>query len=126
MPALASPIGATVSCDLVMTPEDMLRRHGRKWRCAVGRGGVRNDKREGDGATPDGAFPLRRALYRADRLPAPICVLPAAPLAPDDGWCDDSADSAYNRTVKLPYGGRHERLWRDDGLYDVIVVIGHN
>src|SRR5262245_46992771 len=126
MPALANPISATVSRDLVVTPDGVLRRHGRQWRCAVGRGGVSGEKGEGDGATPAGRFPLRRVLYRADRLPAPVCVLPAAALAPEDGWCDELADAAYNRQVKLPYAARHERLWRDDGLYDVIVVIGHN
>ena len=126
MPALADPAGATASRDLVVTPDGVLRRHGRQWRCAVGRGGVRNGKREGDGATPAGRFPLRRLLYRPDRLPVPACALPAGPLAPDDGWCDDPADAAYNRPVKLPYGARHERLWRDDRLYDLIVVLGHN
>jgi L,D-peptidoglycan transpeptidase YkuD (ErfK/YbiS/YcfS/YnhG family) len=98
------------------------------WRCAVGRGGVRPDKREGDGATPAGCWPLRRVLYRADRLDAPVvgCGLPAAEIGPDDGWCDAPADARYNRPVRLPYPGRHERLWRDDGIYDVIVVLGHN
>lgn len=94
--------------------------------CALGRGGVRPDKREGDGATPVGAFPLRRLLYRADRLPRPRTDLPAAEIGPDDGWCDDPADRRYNRPVTLPYPARHERLWRDDGLYDLVVVLGHN
>jgi len=98
----------------------------RTYRCALGRGGVRVDKREGDGATPVGRFPLRRVLYRPDRLSAPRTRLPVAPLASDDGWCDDPADSQYNRPVRLPYAGRHEELWRTDALYDVIVVIGHN
>ncbi len=87
---------------------------------------MRVDKREGDGATPVGHFPLRRLLYRPDRLSAPITRLPIAPLAPDDGWCDDPADAQYNRPVRLPYAARHEELWRTDALYDVIVVIGHN
>ena len=87
---------------------------------------MRVDKREGDGATPVGRFPLRRVLYRPDRLSAPITRLPVAPLAPDDGWCDDPADAQYNRPVRLPYAARHEELWRTDALYDVIVVIGHN
>jgi L,D-peptidoglycan transpeptidase YkuD (ErfK/YbiS/YcfS/YnhG family) len=98
----------------------------RTYRCALGRGGVRADKREGDGATPVGQFPLRRVLYRPDRLSAPTTRLPVAPLAPDDGWCDDPADPQYNRPVRLPYAGRHEELWRADAIYDVIVVIGHN
>jgi L,D-peptidoglycan transpeptidase YkuD (ErfK/YbiS/YcfS/YnhG family) len=87
---------------------------------------VRVDKREGDGATPVGRFPLRRVLYRPDRLSAPITRLPVAALAPDDGWCDDPADPQYNKPVRLPYAARHEELWRADALYDVIVVIGHN
>jgi len=99
---------------------------GRRMRCAVGRGGIVRDKREGDGATPLGRWPLRRVLFRPDRLEPPETRLPVAPLSPADGWCDDPGDSAYNRPVRLPYPGRYERLWRDDGLYDVIVVLGHN
>ncbi|MFO1152572.1 MAG: L,D-transpeptidase family protein [Rhodospirillales bacterium] len=94
--------------------------------CRLGRAGIRVDKREGDGATPAGLHPLRRVLWRDDRLSPPATGLPRQPIRPDDGWCDDPADAAYNRPVTLPYPGRHERLWRDDGLYDVIVVIGHN
>lgn len=107
-------------------------RHGRLvWpggeaACVLGRGGVRADKREGDGATPVGRFPLRRVLWRADRLSRPATALPTAPIATDDGWCDDPADPAYNRPVKRPFAASHEALWRDDGVYDVIVVMGHN
>jgi L,D-peptidoglycan transpeptidase YkuD (ErfK/YbiS/YcfS/YnhG family) len=96
------------------------------WPCAIGRSGVTGDKREGDGATPVGCWPFRRVLYRPDRLAPPVTALPVAPLAPADGWCDDAADPRYNRPVRLPYPGRHERLWREDGLYDVIVILGHN
>jgi L,D-peptidoglycan transpeptidase YkuD (ErfK/YbiS/YcfS/YnhG family) len=92
----------------------------------VGRGGVRHDKREGDGATPVGCWPLRRVIYRPDRLAPPACALPSTPMGADDGWCDDPGDSAYNKQVQLPYPGRHERLWRDDGIYDCLVVLGHN
>jgi L,D-peptidoglycan transpeptidase YkuD (ErfK/YbiS/YcfS/YnhG family) len=112
--------------DVVVTPAGVTFRAGRRVRCALGRGGIREGKREGDGATPVGRFPLRRVLYRPDRLPPPASRLPTAALTPDDGWCDDPADPRYNQPVRLPYAGRHERLWRDDGLYDVIVVIGHN
>ncbi len=100
---------------------------GGRVRCALGRGGIRQDKREGDGATPVGRFPLRQVLYRADRLPEPPrCGLPSRPIGPDDGWCDDPADLRYNRPVPLPCPARHERLWRDDTLYDAVVVLGHN
>lgn len=100
--------------------------NGLKVPCVLGRGGIRRDKREGDGATPVGEFPLRRVLWRADRLERPETILPCQPIAPDDGWCDESADPAYNRPVRHPYPASAEHLWRDDPLYDVIVVIGHN
>ncbi len=98
----------------------------RLWRCAIGPAGVTADKREGDGATPLGCFPLRRLLYRADRLARPETALPVTPLVPEDGWCDDPHDAAYNTQVRLPFAAGHERLWRDDGIYDAIAILGHN
>lgn len=98
----------------------------RSFRCALGRAGIRGDKREGDGATPTGRFVLRRVLYRPDRLARPRTGLPVDAIAADDGWCDDPADPAYNRPVRLPHAGRHERMWRDDSAYDLVVVLGHN
>ena len=92
----------------------------------LGRGGVRGDKREGDGATPIGRFPLRLVYWRADRVAEPVTALPKQAIRPQDGWCDDPADAAYNRPVALPHPARHEKLWREDGVYDLILVIGHN
>jgi len=97
-------------------------------RAAIGRSGVTkaSDKREGDGATPLGCYPLRRVLYRADRVEPPQTALPSRPLLPDDGWCDAPEDPAYNRPVRRPYPASHEALWREDELYDIILVLGHN
>ena len=95
-------------------------------RAALGRGGVRANKQEGDGATPSGLLPLRRVFYRADRVSPPVCAVPIEPLAPDDGWCDDPDDTAYNRKIRVPYSASHEELWRADNLYDVIGVLGWN
>lgn len=97
-----------------------------RWRCALGRSGIRHEKREGDGATPAGRFALRRLLYRPDRLAPPTCILPTAALTPSDGWCDDPAEIAYNRAVALPYPASCENLWRNDTVYDLILVVGHN
>lgn len=99
---------------------------GREFAVSLGRAGLVADKREGDGGTPVGAWSLRRLLYRPDRLPAPVSALPVAPIAPDDGWCDAPDDPAYNRPVKLPYPASHEVMWREDHLYDLVVVVGHN
>lgn len=98
----------------------------RHWRCALGASGINTTKREGDGATPAGRFALRRLLYRPDRLSRPLCNLPTAALTPNDGWCDDPADPAYNRAVTLPYPASCETLWRDDGVYNLILVVAHN
>lgn len=96
--------------------------------CALGRGGVVAAalKREGDGASPAGVWPLRSVFYRPDRRTPPVTRLPLAPLARDDGWCDAPDDPCYNRLVRLPHAAHAEALWREDGLYDLIVVIGHN
>lgn len=94
--------------------------------CALGRGGIRAGKREGDGATPRGQFRLERALYRRDRLARPQTGLPLAVTAPGDGWCDAANDRNYNRPVRHPYPASAEHLWRRDGLYDAVVVIDYN
>ena len=92
----------------------------------MGRSGVKADKREGDGATPAGTYPLVSVLYRKDRVNPPISHLPVRALAPNDGWVDEPADAKYNRLVELPYPASAEELWREDELYDVLVVIGYN
>jgi L,D-peptidoglycan transpeptidase YkuD (ErfK/YbiS/YcfS/YnhG family) len=114
--------------DIVVTSDGFLKHGGLHFRCALGKGGVKPeaDKREGDGATPLGRYVLRQVYYRADRLAAPQTRLPVQALTTKDGWCDDPADLAYNRHVLLPYAAGHEKLWREDHVYDVIVVLGHN
>jgi L,D-peptidoglycan transpeptidase YkuD (ErfK/YbiS/YcfS/YnhG family) len=109
-----------------VSQDGLVRLRGEVFRCALGRAGIRVHKEEGDGATPAGLLPLRRLLYRADRLPTPDCTVPVEPIGPRDGWCDESGDPSYNRQVRLPYGGRHEELWRTDPLYDIVGVLGWN
>jgi L,D-peptidoglycan transpeptidase YkuD (ErfK/YbiS/YcfS/YnhG family) len=93
---------------------------------ACGRAGVRADKREGDHASPAGTFPLLYGYYRPDRVAWPKTDLPLTGLRPNFGWCDAADDPHYNTLVTLPYLASAELLWRDDGLYDLIVVIGYN
>ncbi|MEK7246059.1 MAG: L,D-transpeptidase family protein [Pseudomonadota bacterium] len=95
-------------------------------RCALGRSGVTAEKHEGDGATPAGVLPLRYVFYRLDREAQPATRMAVRAIAPEDGWCDDPARPEYNRLIRSPFPGRHETLWREDGLYDLIVVLGWN
>jgi L,D-peptidoglycan transpeptidase YkuD (ErfK/YbiS/YcfS/YnhG family) len=107
-------------------PDGLMRFCGQIFRARFGHGGISGHKREGDGATPAGLLPLRRVLYRADRLGRPLARVPVEPLAPNDGWCDESGHADYNRLITLPHPARHESLWRDDGIYDVVGVLGWN
>lgn len=103
-----------------------LRAAGHVYDCALGPSGVRAEKREGDGGTPAGVYPLRAIWYRTDRLPQPASTLPQHGIERDDGWCDAPADPNYNRPVKLPYRASAEKMWRDDSVYDLVVILGHN
>lgn len=98
------------------------------WRllCAIGRSGRRARKREGDGASPIGVWRLQCAYYRADRLMRPRSRLSIRAIRPSDGWCDAAGDRNYNRLIRHPYPASAEHLWRADGLYDIVVVLGYN
>jgi L,D-peptidoglycan transpeptidase YkuD (ErfK/YbiS/YcfS/YnhG family) len=125
--ALSGVAGASPSSvDVVVTPDGLAAVGDARLRCAIGAGGIRTDKHEGDGATPAGSWPLREVFYRADRLARPNTRLPVRPLRSFDGWCDAPGDPQYNKLVRLPYEASAERLWRKDGLYDLIVVVGYN
>lgn len=101
---------------------------GHEVRCALGKTGVTpaGTKREGDGASPIGVWPIRQVFWRSDRLARPETALPIDALIPEAGWCDDPGSPFYNLPVLLPFPLSHEKLWRDDALYDVIVVLGYN
>jgi L,D-peptidoglycan transpeptidase YkuD (ErfK/YbiS/YcfS/YnhG family) len=94
--------------------------------CSLGRSGASCLKREGDGATPRGAFLLRRIFYRQDRLPPPRSGLAARALRDQDGWCETVGDRNYNRLVRIPYATAHETMRRADHLYDIVVETSHN
>jgi L,D-peptidoglycan transpeptidase YkuD (ErfK/YbiS/YcfS/YnhG family) len=95
-------------------------------RAAVGRTGVAAVKKEGDGATPAGTYPLVSGFYRADRMAPPRSGLSMRALSPNDAWVDEPADRNYNRLITLPYPAHSEPMWLDDAVYDLLVVIGYN
>jgi L,D-peptidoglycan transpeptidase YkuD (ErfK/YbiS/YcfS/YnhG family) len=93
---------------------------------ALGRSGIKANKREGDGATPRGAFRLKRLWWRADRHARPPTLLPVRRIGPHDGWCEDPFDRHYNQPVTVPKGSKADRLTRKDSLYDFIIELDHN
>ena len=113
-----------------MTPYDMVltrqgvRYLGQMWPCTVGKGGIRADKREGDGATPVGMHRIVGVLYRPDRIAKPSDW--AVPIRPGDLWSDDTGQDDYNLMVRAPYNHSHENLRRADPLYDIVLVTDWN
>lgn len=105
----------------------ILKFGSKTYRCALGKSGVADEKKEGDNKSPAGRFGLRSIYYRYDKLRQPIySKVPLFATLKEDGWCDDPNDKAYNQSVMLPYHASAESLWRDDDLYDVLVVLGYN
>lgn len=96
--------------------------------CAIGKGSMvpAKDKKEGDGASPIGGWKTRRLFYRPDRVMRPATALPIVEITTEMGWCDAPDHNSYNTLVSLPFEASHERLWRDDHVYDVVVELGYN
>jgi L,D-peptidoglycan transpeptidase YkuD (ErfK/YbiS/YcfS/YnhG family) len=107
--------------------QGLLRAGGLVFPCALGRGGISANKREGDGATPLGAMRILSGYFRSDHFPEGRTTrLPMRPIGADLGWCEVPDDRNYNRPVRIPYGASHERMKRDDRLYDACVVLDWN
>jgi L,D-peptidoglycan transpeptidase YkuD (ErfK/YbiS/YcfS/YnhG family) len=104
----------------------LLTAGGRTIPVALGRGGIRANKREGDGGTPRGIFHPLRLWWRGDRHERPRTFLPVRAISSEDAWCEDPNDRHYNRPVRLERGRSGDRLRREDRLYDFIVEIDHN
>jgi L,D-peptidoglycan transpeptidase YkuD (ErfK/YbiS/YcfS/YnhG family) len=99
---------------------------GRAMPVALGRGGIRANKREGDGCTPKGTFRPRRLWWRADRHPRPRTLLPVRAIGPADAWCEDPQSRHYNRPLRRNGDAAGDLLKREDHLYDFIIEIDHN
>lgn len=119
--------------EIIVTPvsenpsRGILKFGSRCFPCALGKKGVSEIKQEGDDKSPIGQFNLRSIYYRYDKLKKPIySKVPLMALLKEDGWCDDPNDEAYNKAVMLPYHASAESLWREDDLYDILVVLGYN
>jgi L,D-peptidoglycan transpeptidase YkuD (ErfK/YbiS/YcfS/YnhG family) len=114
--------------DLIVKSKQLAVWGAREFRCAVGHNGfsMPQDRKEGDGTTPIGRWIMREVFYRPDRENPPATVLPLQALQPNDGWCDSTKGPLLNRHVVCPYNETEETLWRDDHLYDIIVVMGYN
>ena len=112
--------------DILVDPSGYLTFGELRYACALGRSGVGIKHAEGDGISPIGSYALGRVWWRADRLKCPETLLHTFEITENTGWCDDPDHADYNRLIALPHAARHERLWRADHAYDVVVEVAFN
>ena len=97
-----------------------------KFRCALGKAGIKKKKKEGDNITPEGTFKIIRVYYRRDKIKNISTLIKKKEIKKKIGWCDDPVSSVYNKEIKLPSKFSHEKLYRKDNLYDLILVLNYN
>jgi L,D-peptidoglycan transpeptidase YkuD (ErfK/YbiS/YcfS/YnhG family) len=97
-----------------------------KFRCALGKGGIKQKEREGDFITPKGKFKLIKIYYRSDRIKKISSVLKKNKIKKNMGWCDDVSSNYYNKQIKINKKISHEKLYRKDNVYDIVVVLNYN
>jgi L,D-peptidoglycan transpeptidase YkuD (ErfK/YbiS/YcfS/YnhG family) len=111
--------------NIIVQSDGILRFKGKEYRCALGKNGIAEEKVEGDGKTPKGRFPIREVWYRKDKLGPQAFPFPTHEMTRQDAWCDDPTSPDYNKHVLVDENAT-ESLWREDNLYDVVVVLGYN
>ena len=97
-----------------------------KIKCAIGKSGISAYKREGDGCTPKGIFKFKCIFYRKDKISKIKTKLKKIVIKKNMGWCDDPKSKYYNREIRLPSKARHEKLYKKDHSYDLLLVINYN
>ena len=97
-----------------------------KFRCALGKAGIKKKKKEGDDITPEGKFKIIKVYYRPDKIKNFVTSIKKKKIKKNIGWCDDPISDSYNKEIKLPSKFSHEKLYRNDNLYDLILVLNYN
>ena len=97
-----------------------------KFRCALGKAGVNKKIKEGDNITPKGIYKIIKIYYRADKIGEIRTLIKKIKIKKNMGWCDDPKSDFYNKQIKLPTKLSHEKLYRNDDLYDLIAVLNYN
>ena len=97
-----------------------------KFKCCIGKNGLKKNKIEGDKYTPKGTFKLGTLYYRKDRVKKPITSLKTKNIKKNMGWCNDSINKFYNKEIKVNKNIRHEKLFRKDYKYNYLLVIEYN
>lgn len=97
-----------------------------EFRCALGKAGIKNKTKEGDNITPKGTYKAIKLFYRSDKISKIKTFLKKFKIKKNMGWCDDPRSKFYNKEIKLPSLYSHEKLYRKDNIYDLVVVLNYN
>jgi L,D-peptidoglycan transpeptidase YkuD (ErfK/YbiS/YcfS/YnhG family) len=111
---------------IIINKSGVLRFKSLKFKCALGKSGIGKKRTEGDNITPKGSYKLLRLFYRSDRIPNFKTILKKKKINKNMGWCDDVNNKNYNKLIKLPCNFSHEKLYRKDNIYDLVVPINYN
>ncbi len=98
-----------------------------EFKCSIGKNGITNNKKEGDKKTPKGLFNIENLYFRKDRISKPKTKLKCIPIKRHMGWCNDPRDKKnYNKIVRIKNNIKHEKLFRKDNKYDLLIPINYN
>ena len=111
---------------IIINKSGVLKYKDLKFRCALGKAGVGNKKREGDNITPKGNYKITRIYYRNDRVKKITSKIKLIKIKRNMVWCDDPRSVSYNQLIKLPTNFRHEKLFRKENIYDLIIALNYN
>ena len=111
---------------IIINKSGYLKYKNFKFRCSLGKAGIKKKKKEGDQVTPKGIFKVIKIYYRKDKIKKIISPIKKIQIKKNMGWCDDPKSDLYNQQIKLPSKFSYEKLYRKDGLYDIILVLNYN
>ena len=111
---------------IIINKSGVLKFKNLKFKCALGKSGIGKKRTEGDNITPKGSYKLLGLFYRSDRIPNFKTILKKRKINKKMGWCDDVNNKNYNKLIKLPCNFSHEKLYRKDNVYDLVVPINYN
>ena len=111
---------------IIINKSGYLKYNNLKFRCALGKAGMQGTKREGDNVTPKGTFKIVKIYYRSDRIKKISSKFRPIKITKNMGWCDDPNSKNYNQLIKLPTKYGHEKLYKKNNVYDLIVVLNYN
>ena len=111
---------------IIINKYGLLKYKNLKFKCALGKAGIGEKKKEGDFITPKGKYKITKVYYRADRIKKIKTNFRLYQIKKNMGWCDDPLSKNYNKLIKLPSKFGHEKLYRKDKLYDLILILNYN